>query len=83
MFCMDALSNDCVVKKTSMESVSEYLLRVAQTFNALKSHQKEVPAESEEKKESDFTNNMISLKELKEEYLCVSQNLGMMLRLRC
>ncbi len=73
MFCMNAHSNDCVVKNPSMESVSEYLLRIAQTFNALKSHQKEAPAESEEKKESDFTNTMISLKEIKEEYLCVSQ----------
>ncbi len=76
IFCLDAFSNDCAVKNPSMESVSEYLLRVAQTFNALKSHQKEVPAESEEKKESDFTNTtntMISLKEFKAEYLCVSE----------
>lgn len=73
MFCMDAFPSDCIVKNPSMESVSEYLLKVAQTFNALKSHQKEVPAESEETKDSDLTTTLISLKELKEEYLCVSK----------
>lgn len=76
IFSTNAFSNDCVIKKPSLESVSEYLLRIAQTFNALKAHQKETPVDSEEKNENDLTTNMIYLKEQKEEYLCASQVIG-------
>lgn len=69
---INSFANECTIKKISPDSVTEYLVRVAQTINILKAYQAKENSKSDQIKENDYTENMIYLKEMRERYLCTS-----------
>lgn len=75
LFCFSAQSHDCEITNPSLESIPEYLLRMAESLTELKFQVQRLSG-LEDKKDKSATDAMVALKDLKSGFLCASNLVG-------